>query len=222
MQQRRPGAERTEARRPAPARRRRRLGMTAAAAALLTSVATAGFDPAEAAGTLTVDYGVSISSVTEEDAPIARSLTIFLDGPAPAGGVEVQATLVDGTALESSDFEAFSEPLVIPEGGTDVSFTISVLGDTVPEPDEIFTIELLAVTAGVTIATPSLPVTINDDDGALPAAHKILDRLDDVGLPDHAGDRPAVGRRRHRVLLHRGVLPRAHGAGWSGRGARRR
>lgn len=186
MQQRRPGAERTEARRPDPARRRRRLGMTAAAAALLTSVATAGFDPAEAAGTLTVDYGVSISSVTEEDAPIARSLTIFLDGPAPAGGVEVQATLVDGTALESSDFEAFSEPLVIPEGGTDVSFTISVLGDTVPEPDEIFTIELLAVTAGVTIATPSLPVTINDDDGALPAAggFRITQEIDPPSADD--------------------------------------
>ena len=187
MQRRRDHVDQVNGHRSDPTRSRRFLGLAALASAVVASGVVTSVHPASAAGAdLTVDYGVSISSVTEEDASISRTLQVFLDAPAPAGGVELRAFLTDGTASESSDFEAFDETVIILEGQTGQSFTITVLGDTVPEPDETFTIGLTAVTPGVVVATPSLSVTINDNDVAPPstAGFRILQEIEPSSAAD--------------------------------------
>ena len=77
--------------------------------------------------------------------------------------VSVGYGTVDGSAVAGEDYVAASGVLVIPAGESVATITVSVLGDTLDEDDETFTLTLRDPT-NVTLATAAATATISDDD----------------------------------------------------------
>lgn len=77
--------------------------------------------------------------------------------------VQVSYTTADGTATGGSDFSAASGSLTLHPGSTTGSIDVTVFGDKVIEPDEIFYVYLEAVT-GATAADDTGAGTILNDD----------------------------------------------------------
>ena len=81
------------------------------------------------------------------------------------GDVSVSYTLTPGTATEGSDYSGTTGILNFANGESSKNITISLLDDTVDEPDETFTVTLSAPTAGSSLGTQkSAVVTLVDDD----------------------------------------------------------
>jgi hypothetical protein len=74
----------------------------------------------------------------------------------------------NGTAAAGSDYQAKSGTLTIPAGQSTGTITVLVNGDTTPEPNETFYVNLSGAT-GATIADGQGVGTILNDDVALPA-----------------------------------------------------
>ena len=90
---------------------------------------------------------------------------VSLSRPAPEA-FSVSYTTVDGSALAGEDYTATSGTLSFVEGQTSASVTVPVLGDTVVEPSDLFS---LAFTVPSTIVQASLgEATILDDDAGTP------------------------------------------------------
>jgi hypothetical protein len=88
--------------------------------------------------------------------------TVTLSAPATAS-VTVSYATADGTAVAGSDYTARSGTLTIPAGVTSATFTVPVLGDTVPEPDETFQVQLTGPT-GAALAKGTGSAWITNDD----------------------------------------------------------
>ena len=91
------------------------------------------------------------------------------------------ATAKNGTATSGLDFQAYTKPLTIPAGQTQLDFFIQVLGDKLNETNETFFVELSKLSANAIFANDLgvLPInlTIVDDD-------KPVVRLDDVKISE--------------------------------------
>jgi hypothetical protein len=98
-----------------------------------------------------------------------QSMTPFVSvGANNAGLVQVNYTTTAGTATSGTDFIATSGTLTITGGDNGAPIAVDVIGDTVDEPDETFTIDLSApVNAG--LADAQSLITIVDDDLPLPS-----------------------------------------------------
>jgi Calx-beta domain len=130
-----------------------------------TTSATGGITDNDTAPTVTL----SPTSVTEGDSGTStQTFTVTLN-QAAGRPVTVNYATSDGTALATKDYTAASGSIVIPAGQTTGTFTVDVLGDTIHEGDEAFTVTLSSpdatVSAGGSLGANS--VTITDDD-ALP------------------------------------------------------
>ncbi|MGY4892098.1 UNVERIFIED_CONTAM: nuclease [Xanthomonas axonopodis] len=104
-----------------------------------------------------------------------RSLvfTLSLSQPAGAGGVSFTAATVDGTATAGSDYVALpATTLRIAAGERSATISVDVLGDTTPEPDESFRLQISGLT-GALPATLSATGTILNDDFSLLPIHAI-------------------------------------------------
>ena len=98
----------------------------------------------------------------------------------------VTATVTNGTA-EDADYTFPTQPLTIPAGALEATFSIAITKDDIVELDDVFTIDLIAVTpptgAGytgdITIdgANDTATVTITDDDSAVVT-------IEDVSSPE--------------------------------------
>ena len=113
------------------------------------------------------EFSVSVGSVstTEGDKKnTSVTVPVTLSGPS-TGTITVTATTVAGSALAGSDFVATTQVLTFSPGTTTVNFTVTIIGDTVAEPTETFTV-VLSAPVGATIATGTGTVTIFDNDGA--------------------------------------------------------
>lgn len=82
-----------------------------------------------------------------------------------AAAVSVDYRTIDGSALAGSEYQAASGTLTIPAGARSALVSVAVIGDTNPETDLSFTVELSKPSAGILLADPIATGTIVDDDG---------------------------------------------------------
>ena len=100
----------------------------------------------------------------------------------PSGSpVTVQYATVDGTALAGSDYIATNGTLTFQRGETRKTVTVDVVGDTAPEPDETFTVNLSNASYAV-IAKGQGTGTILNDDGTFVVISDVSGAEGDNGL----------------------------------------
>ena len=92
------------------------------------------------------------------------TFTVSLSAPAPAGGVTFDIATADGTATAGSDYTAKSlTGQTIPAGSSTYTFGVLVNGDTTPEPDETFFVNVTNVANAVVTDGQGLGTIVNDD-----------------------------------------------------------
>ena len=106
------------------------------------------------------DVSVVEGSEGSSDAIFTVSLS-----PARTSPTSVSYATVNGSA-GPADYEATSGQLIFAAGETSKSVTVSIFGDTTPENDETFTLQLSAPSSGSTISDGSGIGTILTDDAA--------------------------------------------------------
>ena len=108
--------------------------------------------------------GIAGSSLVEGDAGTTEMFfDVSLNRPAGAGGVSFDFATADGSALAGEDYIAKSGSVTIDEGEDSVVLSVSIIGDTVAEPDETFSVTLSNVSGaaeGNLVATGTI---VNDD-----------------------------------------------------------
>ena len=97
-----------------------------------------------------------------------KNLSFILQLSAPAGQVvTVNYATADGSATAGSDYTAVSGVASFAPGATGAIITVPIIGDTIVEPDETFTVNL-SNASGANISVASAVGTIlNDDSGSL-------------------------------------------------------
>lgn len=108
---------------------------------------------------------ISIADLTlaEGDGTHNHFMFVVTLDKAPTGTVTVHYTTSDGTAVAGSDYAATSGVLTFAPGVTMQLLHVDVIGDTVSEPAETFTVTL-SDPNGATIADGVATGTITDDD----------------------------------------------------------
>jgi hypothetical protein len=117
---------------------------------------------------LTVSVGNA--SVVEGDSGTSTLNIPLTLSRASTSSVTVTVTTVAGTAIAGSDFVSKTATVTFAAGATSAVFSVAIVGNTIAEPTETFTVQLSAPTGGATIATGTGTVTIIDNDGAMFAA----------------------------------------------------
>ncbi|MEY2518221.1 MAG: large repetitive protein, partial [bacterium] len=110
---------------------------------------------------------IADTSVTEGNSA-SKTVTLTLTLSAPAvGGETVAWATSNGTAAAGSDYTAASGFVTFAAGATTATFSVTVIGDSVVEPNETFVVTLSSPTGGLTLGSPSsATVTILNDDAA--------------------------------------------------------
>ena len=133
-----------------------------------------------------VDIAISGGAVKEGDSgttPLVFTVTL---SAAANSEVTVAYATADGSALAGSDYLARSGILSFAPGETVRTITIDVLGDTLVEPDETFTVALSHASANARITAASATGTIlNDDQAPAPVTPEL--RIDSVTGLENAG-----------------------------------
>jgi hypothetical protein len=115
----------------------------------------------------TAALSIGNATVTEGDKGTANyTIPVTLSNPSTQT-ITVVATTVAGTATAGSDFVQSTSTLTFAPGVTSVNFTFGIVGDTVKENTETFTIQLSSPTGGATLGNGSGTITIIDNDGAM-------------------------------------------------------
>jgi uncharacterized protein len=98
------------------------------------------------------------------------TFTASLSAPAPAGGVTFDIATADGTAqddnpaTEDNDYVANAlTGQTIPAGSSTYAFNVSINGDTVPESDETFFVNITNVTNAIVTDGQGQGTIVNDD-----------------------------------------------------------
>jgi len=135
----------------------------------LLSVSSGVIATGSASGTIVDDdappsISIGDAAVAEGDAG-QQTLSFLLSLSAMSGfDIAVDYQTSDGTATAGSDYTAVSGQGTIPAGSLSTTIAVAVMGDTVDEPDETFTV-MLSNAANASIADAQATGTINDDDG---------------------------------------------------------
>ena len=118
---------------------------------------------------------ISDATATESDSEsVVLHFTVKLSSPAPAAGVRFDLATGNGTAAAGRDYLSRSlVGQVIPEGQNSAAFDVTVLPDTLVEPDETMLVALKNV-VGTTVFDPSGIGTIRNDDPRLSVSGKVL------------------------------------------------
>ncbi len=109
-----------------------------------------------------IDYGRATATIADDDDPrpeatiddisvdegtaddgstTPATFTVSLDEPA-SHPMRAQVSTSDGTAQEGSDYSGRSEPVIFASGETEKQFTVDVIPDSRPEPDQDFELRL--------------------------------------------------------------------------------
>jgi Calx-beta domain len=108
---------------------------------------------------------ISDATVTEgSGGPATATFTVSL-APTSTSAVTVNYATADGTATAGSDYVASSGTVSFAPGETTKTIAVAILGDSVPEPDETFFVNLSSP-AGATVLDGQGVGTIVNDDGA--------------------------------------------------------
>ena len=92
------------------------------------------------------------------------TFTVSLSAPAPAGGVTFDIATADGTATQATDYTQTSlTGQTIPAGSSTYSFTVLVYGDTTPETNETFFVNVTNITNAIGTDTQGQGTIVNDD-----------------------------------------------------------
>lgn len=134
----------------------------------ITNVVNASVPDPQAQGTIQNDDS---STATVADVAIVEGnsgvkylvFTVTLDNP-PSGAVTIDYSTVNGTATAGSDYVAMAGTLGFAAGETVKTVAVPIVGDTVPESTETFTLTLSNAT-GATIGDSAATGTITNDDG---------------------------------------------------------
>ena len=107
---------------------------------------------------------ISIADVTiPDETAVARTATVSLSA-ASAKTVTVDFATADGTATATNDYSSASGTLTFNPGVTSQTVSVTIIQDSIDEPDETFTIGLSnPVNASISVATGTM--TITDDEG---------------------------------------------------------
>jgi len=123
----------------------------------------------------------------EGNAPRELAVTLRLSMPA-AGAASVRFRSEDGAARAGEDYVATEGEVVFPAGSQEQVISLSVLGDTLPEPDEDLAL-VFSDPHGLTLAQERVVITLTNDDTdtgpALPA----------LSVADAMVSEPASGER---------------------------
>lgn len=149
----------------------------------LSAPTNATLGTAKGTGTIRNDDGPAISignaSVSEGNSGSkAMVFTVTLSKVA-ASEVKVNYATANGTATAGSDYTAASGTLTFAAGTTSKTFNVSVLGDTVSEPNEAFTVTLSAPTGGYLGQATATGTILNDEASRPPVIGTTT-----VGAPD--------------------------------------
>ena len=134
----------------------------------LTNAANATIADGQGLGTITNDDGapsLSVNDVTVTEGNSGTTSATFTVTLAPASGqnVSVGYSTADGTATAPADYAATSGTLTFAPGQTTRTATVQVVGDTLDELDETFTVNLSdAVNAAIADGT-GLGTILDDD-----------------------------------------------------------
>ena len=92
------------------------------------------------------------------------TFTVSLSAPAPAGGVTFDIATANSTAIAPADYTAKSlTAQTIPAGSSTYTFDVLVNGDTTPELDETFFVNVTNVTNAIATDGQGLGTIVNDD-----------------------------------------------------------
>jgi hypothetical protein len=92
------------------------------------------------------------------------TFTVSLSAPAPAGGVTFDIATANGTATAPGDYTAKSlTSQTIPAGSSTYTFDVLVNGDTTPETDETFLVNVTNVTNAIVTDGQGQGTIVNDD-----------------------------------------------------------
>ncbi|MGH1492835.1 MAG: Calx-beta domain-containing protein, partial [Acidimicrobiales bacterium] len=106
---------------------------------------------------------IADAAITEGDGNGSVTVNLTLS-EASATPVTVDLATADGSANDVTDYLAVNSTITFPANVTTASQVITIVGDTVFEPTETFTVGLSNPSAGLTIADGSATVTITDND----------------------------------------------------------
>lgn len=118
---------------------------------------------------------LAVNDVTIIEGDSGTSTAFFgfgLSQPAGPGGVTFDYATADGTAIAGSDYVAASGTATIPEGSNSTVVGITINGDTTPEANETFFVNIGNVTGAVLADAQGLG-TIENDDVAVVQIHDI-------------------------------------------------
>jgi subtilisin family serine protease len=148
-------------------------------------------DPQAQSGSL--EFAVASYNISEAGAVV--SLTVNRSGGID-GAVSVDVATVDGSAAETQDYTAANATLNFADGQTSVTFSVTILDDTLVEGDENFNIILSNPTGGAILgALTGTVVTINDDDTAGNPAGSLQFELASYNIPESREEFPVTVTR---------------------------
>ncbi len=139
---------------------------------------------AASAASITID---DVTPLEGNSGTTTANFVVHLSANAPSGGVTVDYTTQAGSATAPADYTAASGTATIAEGTSTAVIPVSIVGDTLPEGNETFTVKLSNASGSNTIADDTGTGTIVDDD-PLPSL-----RVNDVSLTEgNTGTRSAT------------------------------
>jgi hypothetical protein len=113
---------------------------------------------------------LSVSDITFAEGDAGSKVVQFtITRSGGAAALTVDYATADGTASAGTDYVAAAGTLTFAEGETTAQVAVTVLGDTIPEADETFFLDLANATGGATLADARGQATILNDDGAAPS-----------------------------------------------------
>ena len=122
-----------------------------------------------------ISWSQALTTVREESGLIQLTLTrgLLADG-SMAGDLAmestVQVTSNSASASSGSDFSPISQTVTFAPGISSISLPVTIIDDTSPEGDEMFTLVLSSPSAGAVLSSPSTAtvlIRINDNAGGL-------------------------------------------------------
>ncbi len=138
----------------------------------LSSISGATLADNQGRGTIIDDDAIQVAvadaQIVEGDSgSSALTFAVNLAGGVANQDVSVRYATADGSAIAGIDYGSTNGLLIFPPGLTNLNVTVPITGDTLPEPDETFFVNLTSVTNAVIADFQGVGTIVNDDDGSV-------------------------------------------------------
>ena len=117
--------------------------------------------------TLESCFSLGSSDITVSEADAVATVNVSLLS-ASTQTITVDYQTLNASATSGSDYTSRSGTLSFNPGDVTKSFNIPIINDTNSETQESFSVRFSNISAGANLATPSITVTIEDDDASVP------------------------------------------------------